>query len=395
MSSVPRLQVHIPEDAITMWGSRAMTWTGCGLSSSATPRAIFPTGGASCIAAVEPADGPMDVDQPQPSTPNEPPQVPSPHLSGSAGGSMDVEVEQPLPPIHEEPLPVSGGQPEELSAAHPSPSSLPPRPTDGRWTSGNRCRLSRRALASVRPGPSFWKTGRLVSSAPQGPLMGGRTWSNRYRLSPKRRHWAMHLNDIPVPLTASGYELMKGDVPHWQSGPELSTMSSADHRLMGGTCAADPGPSTESEHEMMDVLPSSPVSPTNRVGCEFDPRGGLVVLFCGFCIDATAPNNFAEEGTDETEVLKGPTIKLGVADTQAVGARYVPVATMSKNLLVVASSEPFRHVVQPTLNSSIQHNENIMLYTQKLSNEKRAKAYGFAVTEPLPWFQSFCHNRSK
>ena len=27
-----------------------------------------------------------------------------------------------------------------------------------------------------------------------------------------------------------------------------------------------PGPSTESEHEMMDVLPSSPVSPTNRVG---------------------------------------------------------------------------------------------------------------------------------
>jgi hypothetical protein len=74
------------------------------------------------------------------------------------------------------------------------------------------------------------------------------------------------LNDIQVPLTASGYELMKGDVPHWQSGPELSTMSSADHRLMGVHALPTPGPSTESEHEMMDVVPSSPVSPTNRVG---------------------------------------------------------------------------------------------------------------------------------
>ena len=50
------------------------------------------TGGASCTAAVEPADGPMDVDQPQPSTPNEPPQVPSPHVRRRARSCQGLLV---------------------------------------------------------------------------------------------------------------------------------------------------------------------------------------------------------------------------------------------------------------------------------------------------------------
>ena len=41
---------------------------------------------------------------------------------------------------------------------------------------------------------------------------------------------------------------MKGDVP-----PGPSTMSSADHGLMGAQALPNPGLSIESDHEMMDM----------------------------------------------------------------------------------------------------------------------------------------------
>jgi hypothetical protein len=66
-------------------------------------------------------------------------------------------------------------------------------------------------------------------------------------------------------LTEFRFESMKGDAPG-PSGPASSTMSSMDHGLMGAHALLSPGPSPEPDHEMMDVLPSSPVSPTNPDG---------------------------------------------------------------------------------------------------------------------------------
>jgi hypothetical protein len=65
-------------------------------------------------------------------------------------------------------------------------------------------------------------------------------------------------------LTEFRFESMKGDAPG--PGPASSTMSSTDHGLMGAHALPSPGPSPEPDHEMMDVLPSSPVSPTNPDG---------------------------------------------------------------------------------------------------------------------------------
>jgi hypothetical protein len=75
-----------------------------------------------------------------------------------------------------------------------------------------------------------------------------------------------HSPPSPGSLTESGYKLMRGDAPPGLSGPAALTVSSADHELMGAHALPNPGPSTESDHEMIDVLPSSPVSPTNPDG---------------------------------------------------------------------------------------------------------------------------------
>jgi hypothetical protein len=62
-----------------------------------------------------------------------------------------------------------------------------------------------------------------------------------------------HALPIPVSLTESGNVWMKGDVPHWPSGPASLTMSSANHGLMGAHALPNPGLSTESDHEVIDV----------------------------------------------------------------------------------------------------------------------------------------------
>jgi hypothetical protein len=111
------------------------------------------------------------------------------------------------------------------SAAHLSSSSQPSAPADG-WT------ILKQPLPSIPEEPS------PVSSPEHAP-------------------------PSPGSLTQSGYELMKGDAPPGPSGQASSTMSSADHELMGAHPLPDPGPSTESDHEMMNVPLSSPVSSTN------------------------------------------------------------------------------------------------------------------------------------
>jgi hypothetical protein len=170
-----------------------MTWTGCGLSYSATPRAIFfQTGRASCTAAVEPADGPMDVDQLQPSTPNEPPQVHSPHVRRRARSCQGLLVGRLMSRnryhLHEEPLPVSGqvhampsrGDANPGSAvASTQPTAEPRRASRGLSSSATPRAIFNQSRRSCQPHI------RHRALCPRGPLMGRWTSGNRCRLSPK------------------------------------------------------------------------------------------------------------------------------------------------------------------------------------------------------------------
>ena len=108
----------------------------------------------------------------------------------------------------------------EPSAIRP-PSSLPPsEPADG-WTN------LKQPLPSIPEEPS------TVSSPDHAP-------------------------PSPGSLTESGNGLMRGhsDAPGPFSPQAVSsTMSSADHALMGPHALPNPGPSTEPDHEMVDVLP--------------------------------------------------------------------------------------------------------------------------------------------
>ena len=114
---------------------------------------------------------------------------------------------------------------------------------------------------------------RPSASSPQlGPADG---WTDVMRLLPSILEETSpvsspdHAPPSPGSLTESRFELMKGDAPPEPLGPGSSTMPSADYGLMGAHGLPSPAPSIESiesDHEMVDALPSSPVSPTNPDG---------------------------------------------------------------------------------------------------------------------------------
>jgi len=113
-------------------------------------------------------------------------------------------------------------KPEESSAARPSPSS-PPLVPEGRWTD------LKQPLPSIPEEPEELSP---VSSPDHGP-------------------------PSPGSLTESGHGLTKEDS---DSPPGPSTMPSADH---GAHALPSPGPSTESDYEMVDATsPPGPASLT-------------------------------------------------------------------------------------------------------------------------------------
>jgi hypothetical protein len=178
-------------------------------SSAAHPSSSSPPSG--------PADGWTNVKQPLPSIPEEPSPVSSPdHAPPSPGDDLDKLWLTLFGHSESHFFP----KPEE------SPSPPPSAPTDG-WTN------VKQPLPSIPEEPS------LVPSPDRAP-------------------------PNPGSLSESGYELMKGGAPGL-SGPAALTMSSAeaDHDLMGAYALPNPGPSTESDREMMDVPPSSAVPSTN------------------------------------------------------------------------------------------------------------------------------------
>lgn len=65
-----------------------------------------------------------------------------------------------------------------------------------------------------------------------------------------------HAPPNPGSLTESIYKSMKGGAPPGPAGPASSTMSPAGHESMGAHGLPNPGPSTESDHEMVDALPT-------------------------------------------------------------------------------------------------------------------------------------------
>ncbi|KAI0276421.1 hypothetical protein BGY98DRAFT_1098118 [Russula aff. rugulosa BPL654] len=190
--------VHIPEHAMTMLGKRQGELDEIFLDAeghfakpeySANPEESSATRPSSSSQPLGLADWSTDVYQPLPSIPNEPPQVPSPFReppsladewneiwgdlihgqfpseseessaarpssssqpSGPAGGSVDVE--QPLPPIHEEQFPVS-------SQVHASPSLGP------EWN-----KMWRDLIHSLSPSKPESSAARPLSiSRPSGP----------------------------------------------------------------------------------------------------------------------------------------------------------------------------------------------------------------------------------
>jgi hypothetical protein len=137
-------------------------------------------------------------------------------------------------------------KPEESSATRPSSGSPPSGPADG-WVDVEEQPLS---------DPGGWSP---VSSP-------------------------VHTPSSPGSLTESVYE----NAPLGPSSPALSTMSDADHKLVGAHAPPNPGLSTESDHELTGVHAplSSPVFPSwfltdhGSMGHgpqEFDPDHRLVV----------------------------------------------------------------------------------------------------------------------
>jgi hypothetical protein len=214
----------IPEDATTMLGKRVdeldellLVLFGVPEDHIAKPESSSAAHLSSSSPPSGPADGWTNVKQPLPSIPEEPSPVSSPdHAPPSPGDDLDEPWLTLFGPSESHFFP----KPEE------SPSPPPSAPTDG-WTD------VKQPLPSIPEEPS------LVPSPDRAP-------------------------PNPGSLTESGYELMKGGAPGL-SGPAALTMSSAeaDHDLMGTYALPNPGPSTESDREMMDVPSSSAVPSTN------------------------------------------------------------------------------------------------------------------------------------
>jgi hypothetical protein len=160
-------------------------------SSAAGPSSSSPPSG--------PADGWTGLKQPLPSIPEEPSPASIPeHAPPSPGNGLN-ELWLNLfghPESH------FFANTEESSAARPSSSSPPLGPTDGS-TGGVK-----------QPQPSIPEEPSPVSSEDHAPPSSGS-------------------------LTQSGYELMKGGEPPGPSGPASSTMSSADHKLMGAVSSTN------------------------------------------------------------------------------------------------------------------------------------------------------------
>jgi hypothetical protein len=258
--------VYIPEDAMTMLGKRgeefdksAVTLFGVLEDHSAKPE--------------EPADGWTDLKQPLPSIPEEPSPESSPdhaspgpsdrlnelwldlfghpesHFlpssssrpSGPADGWTDVK--QPLPSIPEEPSPESG------------PDHASPGPSDG---------LNELWLDLFgHPESHFLPSSSSRPSGPAGEWTDVKQPTLSIPKEPSPESSLDYAPPSPGSLTESGYELMKGDTPPGPSGPASSTISSADQELMGAHALPNPGLPTESDREMMNVPPSSPVSSTD------------------------------------------------------------------------------------------------------------------------------------
>jgi hypothetical protein len=230
-----------------------------GESSAAGPSSIAPP--------LKPADGWTNVEKPLSPIPEEPKQAAQLPLTDNQFDHVWDSLFGPQGRLR-----VAAQKESSLAAAHPSSSSLPSGPADGRTD-------VKEPLSSIPEEPS------PVSSpkqAPQLPLTDDQfdqVWHNLYGpnglvfVGPEELPLAAvrpsssslpsgpadGRTDAPSPgsLTESGHELMKGDAPHaGPSGPASSTMSSVDHESMGAHAPPNPGPSTESDHEMVDVPPS-------------------------------------------------------------------------------------------------------------------------------------------
>ena len=265
--------VHIPEDAMTMLGKRA--------SSEEFDKFVLMLFGVpedhpakpeepSISALSEPADGWTDLKQPLPSIPEEPtPESgpdhtspdpsdrfnelwfepfghpdghfsPSPSSTSRPSGPGDgaTDAGQPLPSIPEEPLPESSSD-----HASPGPSDMLNElwfeifgHPDGHFSPSSSSRPSGSADGGTEP--SIPKEPSSVSSPDYAPPSRGS-------------------------LTESGYELMKGDTQPGPSAQASSTMSSADQESIGAHALPNSGLPTESDREILNMPPSSPVSSTD------------------------------------------------------------------------------------------------------------------------------------
>ncbi|KAF8502896.1 hypothetical protein F5888DRAFT_1667911, partial [Russula emetica] len=223
-----------------------------------------------------PTDGSMDVEQP--SIPKEPSPVTNPDHAPPIPGN---EMNELWLKLFGHPESYFFGKPEESSAAHLSSSSLPSGPADGSMDV-EQPSIPKEPSPVTNPDhappiPSdetneLWLKlfGHPESHFPPNPeeLSAGPTngWTDLTQpLSPipeEPSPVSSPDHAPPSPGSLTGYELMKGDVPPGPSGP-ASTMSSADHELMGAHVLPNSGPSTDSDHEIVDVPPSSPVSSAN------------------------------------------------------------------------------------------------------------------------------------
>ena len=169
---------------------------------------------------------------------------------GPVANSGQTDVKQSLLPIHKEPVLVFSQVP-----APPRPGGL-----GEEWNKMWRKLIETSFPAQLEKSSA---THPLSSTQPSGPPGG--TTDVKPPLPPIHEHPVSVSSPDHAPpnsgsSTESGYELMKGDVPHWPSGPVSSTMSSALHGLMGAHALPNPGPFTGWNHEMMDVSQSIPVS---------------------------------------------------------------------------------------------------------------------------------------
>ena len=237
-----------------------------------------------------PADEPIDVEQQPPPIPEEPSLVSSPdHAPLSPSDELNKVwqglyghsfFEKPLPSIHEEPSPVSSLnhappspgdelnnlwrnffmglpeshfllEPEELPATHPSEPSQVASPGYASLSPDDE--LNKVWLELF--GHQFFEKSSASrpswASSPSEPVHGWTDIEPPPPFIPEEPPPVSNLGHVPASpglLMESGYELVNWDAPRWQSGPVSSTMSSADHGLMGAHALPNSGPSTEPSH---------------------------------------------------------------------------------------------------------------------------------------------------